>query len=112
MCLITITIVVHGGDFTALGTLSMNRLRADWLGPYRENVQDSAIKLKQLLVGDLPTTQYRKRKQLCGGDCEKGNGFQMWRRLVEDNRSSRDVVEFADIEVPCEYKACTKISKV
>ena len=60
---------------------SMRRLRADWLGPYRENNQDLAIKLEQLLVDYLPTTQYRKRRQLCGGDGEQGNGFQMWRRL-------------------------------
>ena len=92
--------------------LSMSRLRTDWLGPYRENAQDLAVKLEHLLVDYLPTTQSRKRKQLCGGEGEQGNGFQMWRRLFEDNRGSGDVVEYAGIEVLREYKACTKISEV
>ena len=43
--------------------LSMNRLRDDGLGPYREHAQDLAVKLEQLLIDYLPTTQYRKRKQ-------------------------------------------------
>ena len=92
--------------------LSMSRLRADWLGPCRENAQDLAIKLEQLLIDYLPTTQYRKRKQLCGGEGKQGNGFKMWRRLFEDNRGSGDMVEYAGIEALREYKACNKISKV
>ena len=37
--------------------LSMNRLRADWLGPYTENAHDLAVKLEQSLVDDLPAAQ-------------------------------------------------------
>ena len=90
----------------------MSRLRADWLGPYRENAQDLAVELEQLIVDDLPATQYRKRKQLCGGEGEQDNGFQMWRRLFEDNRGTGDVVEYAGTEVLREYEACTTISEV
>ena len=90
----------------------MSRLRADWLGPYRENARDLAIQLEQLLVDYLPKPHVRKRKQLCGGDGEQGSGFQMWRRRFSDNRGSGHMVGFTGIEVLREYKACTKISKV
>ena len=98
--------------FKTKENLSMSRLRTDWLGPYREHAADLAVKLEQLMVDYLPSTQYRKRKQLCGGEGEQGNGCQMWRRLFEDNRGSGGMVEYAGIEVLCEYKACTKIYDV
>ena len=40
------------------------------------------------------------------------HGFQVWRRLFEDNCGSGDMVELAGIEVLRGHNACTKISEI
>ena len=57
---------------TSKETLSMRRLRVDSLGPHHENAADLATKLEQVIVDYLPSTQYNKRSQLCGGEGEEG----------------------------------------
>ena len=63
------------------------------------------------LIIFLPLNIATGNKHVVGAS-EQRNGFQMWRRLFEDNRGSGDMVEFAGIEVLREYKPCTKISEV
>ena len=97
---------------TSTDNLSMFRLRADTVGPYRENAADVASKLEQLIVDYLPIKYYNQRKQLCGGRMEEGNGFNMWRRLYIDNKGSSDIVDYAGIEVLREYPQCQSIKEV
>ena len=44
--------------------LSFTRLRTEWLGPYKENGVDLAVKLEQLICDDMPERYYRRRIQL------------------------------------------------
>ena len=90
----------------------MQRLRIDSVGPFNENAADVAGKLEQLIVDYLPLKYYNQRKQLCGGDSERGNGFIMWRRLYVDNKGSSDIVDYAGIEVLREYPQCHSIKEV
>ena len=90
----------------------MRRLRVDSLGPYHENAADLATKLEQVIVDYLPSAQYNKRSQLCGGEGEEGNGFNMWRQLYQDNAGTSEIVEQAGIDVLREYKQCDKVANV
>ena len=49
-------------------------LRHDTLGTFHQNTAELSEKLEQVIVDWLPDVDHVRRKQLCGGTAEKGNG--------------------------------------
>ena len=79
--------------------LTMHRLRNDTIGSYNENAGDLALKLEHKNIDWMPESLYKKPVQLAESPGETGNGFAVWRRLFRDNKGSRDVVEYAGIDL-------------
>ena len=44
--------------------MSFERLKTEWIGPYKENALDLSVKIEQLICNWIPERFYRRRVQL------------------------------------------------
>ena len=66
---------------------------------------DLAIELFAFMGTVIGTTVHKKRLRLAGG--EKGNGFEMWRRIFIDNQGGGELADLSGEKFFTNYPKCT-----
>ena len=67
-------------------------------------------KLEALLVDHMSVTLYRRRRQLAGG--VQGNGFEMWRRLLNKFQGESEAIQLGRARRLQEWRRCTKLDQL
>ena len=74
------------------------------------NCWELSVMLEKFLILWIGDPLYRNRLRLCGR--EPANGFELWRRLIADNRGGGTAVKMAGIKTLHSFPQCTSVTNL
>ena len=87
----------------------------NWLineGIHGENAWELSQMMSLFICKWLDNQLYGSRQRLAGGRDEKGNGFEIWRKLFQEHHGNADILQVGGVRRLKEWPRCTNHQKL